>query len=166
MRTIDVRGRKQTAHGAYAGYFQLTTWRGLKVYGMGMQEPMGYGWKGSTTRKELNFSEARKDFKLLREIECSITPKVYEVVAVRTDAGWYTGIVIQHCQGAELWDAIPNNYIQGLMLKKVSRDFESLTGYLHEDLHGGNVIYNKKTKKYKVIDITMYYTTPSLKAIA
>jgi len=135
-------------HGAFAGYFKLDAKRGIKVYGCSPNCERGYDFK-----ENVPVDEARRDYKLMRSLRTRLVPKAYELVYVKRFGLWYVGIIMQHCQGTTLRDAFKGWRTKLKMIDSIALEFERKTGYGHIDLHDRNIMYDKKTKKYKVIDI-------------
>ena len=163
--TIDLKDKKPDGTGAHAQYFKLSIRRGVRLYDAG--EFARYEGKGAIHKDDVDFTEVARDFKFIRSIQCSIVPKVYRIVLIRWRGNWYAGLVMEHVQGVELDKHIEEYGLSSpynSLLKTIGNKFIKLTGYIHRDLHGGNVIFNRKTKTYKVIDLTMDYATPTKKA--
>lgn len=160
-RTLDLKNRTTRAIGCFAGYFRLSKRRGVRVYGAG--DPcVGFTGDCAEFKYQVHFGEAQADYKLMKQIQCSITPKVYEIVAVKLKGLWYPGIIMEHVEGKHLNNFLKDESGDDLM-RRVFTEFSDRTGYIHEDLHGYNVFF-KRTKKgieFKVIDITCDTATPS-----
>lgn len=153
LKTIDLTKARRKSYGAYSGYYRLSKRRGVKVYGKGESYPEeGFANKGLLVL-HADFDEAWREFDRMRECASRITPKAFEVVAVKLREGWFVGLVMEHVEGKELDTVFKRDTRTfNLILDKADRAFYKTTGYQHYDLHGGNVIYNQKTKRFKVID--------------
>jgi hypothetical protein len=153
-RAINLKQRKSNKYGAYATYFQLSPRRGVKVYGLSE-------WvnSGQDSIDEVDFCEVEQDFSFIKQIKCEITPGAREIVAVKVYGRWYPGIILDHVDGVHLDEIDGVN--EGALLTQVHQAFMRLTGHIHNDLHTYNVLFNKKTMKFKVIDLTVEAVTPS-----
>lgn len=164
--TIDLKNKVREFFGAHAAYFKLSARRGVRVYGAGEFSPSG-GF-GVLRQADIDWSEVQRDFKFIRRIQCSIVPKVYRIVSIRWRGNWYAGLVMEHVRGVELDKHFEEyGFVKGEVdtkLSQIGKEFTKLTGYIHRDLHGGNVMFNRKTNSYRVIDLTMDYATRTKKA--
>lgn len=161
-RTIDLKNRRTTKMGAHAAYFKLSARRGVRVYGAGEWSSDG----PSVTKKELDFYNVREDFKFIQRIQCSIVPRAYEIVAVKLQGIWFPGLIMEHVDGVHSNGLQPGkgmlkNQTFATLMNQIGNEFRQLTGYIHQDLNGFNVIFNRRKKTYKVIDLTLEYATPS-----
>jgi hypothetical protein len=157
-KTINLRRRTTRLYGAYAKYFRLSPRRGVKVYGSVRDL---FAERGVPTKREINYDEVKGDFWLMKCIECPITPKAYRIVAVKLKGLWFPGIVMEHVDGVDAAKYTKyNEKNTDTLLVHIGENFKRLTGYRHEDLNRYNVLLQRKTGTYKVIDITTDYATP------
>ena len=158
---LDLKRRTTTKLGAHARYFRISKYRGVRVYEAGEYSERG----GAFDKSEVDFSQVEIDLDLIQSIQCRIVPKAYRIVLVRWDSLYYAGLVMEHVEGVHL-DKLTRSRTQRMSIKlnnmmaKIYHEFAYLTGYVHEDLHGYNVIFNKKTKAYKVIDLCGEFLNP------
>lgn len=162
-RTLNLKNRSSKLYGAYATYFRLSNGRGVKVYNLSEFCDSD----GKRSKYMLNFGTVELDFAYIQSIQCSIVPKIFEIVAVKVKGLWYPGIIMEHVQGVDLYEYTKRHAKRHTLLSdyliRASNLFTNLTGYIHEDLHGYNVIVDKKTKQYKVIDLTWDTATRSVR---
>jgi len=162
-KTLDLKNRRTSLFGAYSAYFRLSKRRGVKVYNAG---EFPHNAAICEYRADIDFSQVETDFEFIRRIECHIVPKAYKIVAVKLKGLWYPGIILEHVDGVHLDKLTPGrgilkNQTCEELMRDISTIFAKLTGYIHYDLNGYNVIFQRKAKTFKVIDLCLEYAAPS-----
>lgn len=147
IKTVDISKRRAKGSGSYGRYYRLSTTRGVKVLG----DESG-GWD---RLKDVDFSEARRELRLLNRAKCRLVPKAFGVVGVYRKGDWYAGILMEHCEGTTLYQSRLSDASRDRWLERLEDEFFKLTGMTHGDLHESNVMYHKR--KCKIIDFTPQY---------
>lgn len=169
MRVINEDEADFVADGFYGRYY---IWEEVGVKTIG--DPYKTAWD---LKKSFEWKEAKRELRILEDLKYSgITPKPYGLALFRDDYDWLkVAIMMEHIEWDTLHDIFPNLYdidFDDLTLDERVPKFCGLNifvyaqnklrefGYIHNDLHEGNVL--AKHKKYVITDVRVIDFTPEL----
>jgi hypothetical protein len=129
--------------GSFGTYYQLSKSLGVKVDNSGYEDLKGL----------------KKELKHMRK--CSmfakhLVHKVYGIVELRTlDGDVRLGILIEHIDGCEAHRH--NGFQQSVRNKLLNKLYDQ--GVDHSDLHSSNIMWDKRKKMYRAIDLDSQFVS-------